>query len=385
MNDPKKKTRGSFGYDLEFLKRYDQVILLKTDHDKAQVIVSLKYQGKVFTSTAEGNGGLSYGWVNYKAFQGPLNVHMNGYGGENRFWLGPEGGRFSLFFKPGAAMVFENWKTPAAFDSEAWKLVLRTDSTVRMEKKMKLQNYKGFTMEIRADRAVRILQKSEIFKALDIQADPLLSMVGYRTENTIKNTGAHAWNEDTGMPCIWMLDMFKPTDQTTIVVPLQKAAGIPFSAIATTNYFGEIPSARLTHTDRLLLFKADGRSRGKLGIVPDKARPVSGSYDARHQVLTVTLFDLDAAGKYLNQEWNTIKPAFSGDAVNAYNDGPLANGSVMGPFYELESVSPAAFLQPGQSIVHIHSVFHFSGPESSLTPIAEKIFGTSIESIKKTF
>ena len=56
---------------------------------------------------------------------------------------------------------------------------------------------------------------------------------------------------------------------------------------------------------------------------------------------------------YLNQEWNIIKPPFSGDAVNAYNDGPLADGSQMGPFYEIETVSPAAFLKPGESIRNV--------------------------------
>ena len=47
---------------------------------------------------------------------------MNAYGGENRLWLGPEGGRFSMFFKPGDSMVFNNWKTPAPFDTEPWKV-----------------------------------------------------------------------------------------------------------------------------------------------------------------------------------------------------------------------------------------------------------------------
>ena len=50
-------------------------------------------------------------------------VHMNAYGGENRLWLGPEGGRFSLFFPKGAKMEFANWKTPAAFDREPWRVM----------------------------------------------------------------------------------------------------------------------------------------------------------------------------------------------------------------------------------------------------------------------
>jgi len=111
---------GSFGYDLAFLQRHDSVIVLRSGD--ARVAVSPKYQGKVFTSSADGDAGTSFGWIHYKAFEGPADPHMNAYGGENRLWLGPEGGKFSLFFAPGAKMEFANWKTPAAFDTEAWKV-----------------------------------------------------------------------------------------------------------------------------------------------------------------------------------------------------------------------------------------------------------------------
>ena len=83
---------GTFGYDLNFLQGKDSVLVLKNKSGKGQLIVSAKYQGKVFTSTAEGLAGKSFGWINYPAFDGELNQHMNAYGGENRLWLGPEGG-----------------------------------------------------------------------------------------------------------------------------------------------------------------------------------------------------------------------------------------------------------------------------------------------------
>ena len=57
----------------------------------------------------------------------------------------------------------------------------------------------------------------------------------------------------------------------------------------------------------------------------------------------------------------------------------------MGPFLELESVSPAAFLKPTQSLSHRHTVFHFSGEEKDLNPIAEKLLGVSIKDIKSVF
>jgi hypothetical protein len=181
-----------------------------------------------------------------------------------------------------------------------------------------------------------------------------------------------------------MLDMFNPSEKTVILVPYQHPSDTT-SKIATTNYFGEIPADRLKHRDGILFFKADGRSRGKLGLDPSRATHFIGSYDALHKILTVAHFELNPAAKYLNQEWNTLKPPFSGDAVNAYNDGPLANGTQMGPFYEIESVSPAALLKPGELLEHRHTVFHFTGSEPALNKIAESVFHVSIDEVNSIF
>jgi hypothetical protein len=80
---------GEFGYDLQFLKKQDSALIVLMSGN-SRVIISRKYQAKVFTSTASGEKGLSFGWINYKAFN-KEDAHMNAYGGENRLWLGPEG------------------------------------------------------------------------------------------------------------------------------------------------------------------------------------------------------------------------------------------------------------------------------------------------------
>ncbi|TKK72015.1 hypothetical protein FC093_03110 [Ilyomonas limi] len=377
--------QGTFGYDLHFLQQHDDsMVVLKAD-DNAEIIVSPKYQAKVFTSTANGNEGLSFGWVNYKAFSAPTDAHMNAYGGENRFWLGPEGGRFSLYFKPGAKMEFDNWKTPAPFDTESWNVTNKTGDAITLQKDMQLTNYKGTDLQLHVDRTIQILNNNQIAQNTGLTLDTSVKAVGYATTNKITNKGNEAWTEATGMPCIWMLDMLKTTPATVIVVPYKNAAGQNFKNVATTDYFGEIPADRLKHDDNKLFLKADGKSRGKLGIKPTYAKPALGSYDASTKVLTVVMFQPDSSAKYLNQEWNTTKPTFSGDAVNAYNDGPLADGSQMGPFYEIESVSPAAFLKPNESLTHKHSVYHFTGNERALDAVAQKLLGTSISEIKGAF
>ena len=54
----------------------------------------------------------------------------------------------------------------------------------------------------------------------------------------------------------------------------------------------------------------------------------------------------------------------------------------MGPFFELESSSPAAALAPGKSLSHIHRTIHLSGPESALDGVARATLGVSLADIK---
>lgn len=361
--------KGTFGYDLNFLSSRDSVVVLK-DGD-AQVIVSPRYQGKVFTSTAQGNQGKSFGWINYEIFDKQPDPHMNAYGGENRLWLGPEGNKFSLFFEPGKAMEFENWKTPPAFDIGPWRLVSANEKEVTLEQDATLINYQGTELHVGIDRIIRLLDRNEIAAQLNIDITDSDAVVGYSTKNEITNSGKHEWTRQTGAPCIWILDMFTPSPGTTIVLPYKEHGE---GKIVTSDYFGEISGERLVVSGGTILFTADGKSRGKIGVSPTRARTIAGSYNEQDGVLTVVTFDVDSSATYLNQEWNTNKDPFIGDAVNAYNDGPLADGSQMGPFYELESVSPAAFLKPGGTMTHHHNVYHITGNKKRVKSLYETLF-----------
>ncbi|TSD67233.1 hypothetical protein FFF34_007495 [Inquilinus sp. KBS0705] len=374
--------KGTFGYDLDFLKKKDSVIVLKTDDGKGQVIVSPKYQAKVFTSTANGANGKSFGWINYKTFDAKPDEHMNAYGGEDRLWLGPEGGKFSLFFKPGTKMEFNNWHTPAAIDNESWTLVSATDKEATMSKTTELLNYANTLLKIKLDRSVKILQTHDIRQMLNTDLGNTISAVAFTTSSTITNNGDKAWDKTTGAPCLWNLDMFKPSPKTNIIVPYHEHVT---GRVATTDYFGQIPFNRIKYDNGVILFKADGKSRGKLGLPPNRAKNMAGSYDADDKVLTIIVYDLNAYATYLNQEWKTDADAFAGDAVNAYNDGVLPTGGQLGPFYELESVSQAAFLKPGAKLTHNHTVFHFTGDEAQLNEIAVKTLGISLKDVQAAF
>ncbi len=90
----------TFGGDLAFLGQHTDVVVLSESAGGARVVVSPALQGRVLTSTAGGSSDISFGWINRELIASGKTVeHTNAYGGEDRFWIGPEGGQFSVFFK----------------------------------------------------------------------------------------------------------------------------------------------------------------------------------------------------------------------------------------------------------------------------------------------
>lgn len=373
-------TKGSYGYDLNYLSKKDSLIILSSADGQSQVVVSAKYQGKVFTSTAEGLDGQSMGWVNYSALDADhFDEHMNGYGGENRLWLGPEGGSYSIFFEPGVDQVFDNWHTPKGIDIESWNIESSNDKEAILSKKMDITNYLGTNMKVEIRRKVTLLNREAILKSLPkVEISNSIRSVAYHTENSILNRDDFEWTPESGMVCLWMLDMYPTSDESYTLIPYEQGSEDELGVIVNSDYFGAISEDRLKDEDGVLVFKADGKSRGKLGLSSKRAKPIAGNYDAIANRLTITIFDLDKNGTYLNQMWDATQDPLIGDALHAYNDGPLEDGAQMGPFLEIESSSPAAQLKPGEKLTHNHAVYHFVGDKSELSKISEQLLGISL-------
>ena len=84
--------------------------------------------------------------------------------------------------------------------------------------------------------------------------------------------------------------------------------------------------------------------------------------------------------------WETQREPYKGDVINSYNDGPPAPGQPpLGPFYELETSSPALNLAPQQRYTHVHRTFHFTGPEAELDRLARATLGVGVEALTNVF
>jgi len=372
----------TFGDDVLFLQQHTDVILLTDTENRAAVAVVPQYQGRVMTSTSGGAAGPSYGWINRKRIASrKLLPHMNAYGGEDRFWLGPEGGQYAIFFTPGVPFDYENWQTPAIIDSLPFDVASVSATRALFRKSAFIPNRHGFTFELNIERTVRLLNPLQVESALGLTLPPSVELVAYETENRIINAGEEPWTKASGLLSIWILGMFQPSPGTTVVIPLVAGDESERGPLVNDSYFGKVPADRLRVIDHVAYFRGDGTYRSKIGIPPARARPTIGSYDQDAGVLTLVNYSLPGdTTDYVNSMWEEQQHPYGGDVVNSYND----DGN-LGAFYELETSSPARELKPHESLWHLHRTMHLRGNESDLDAIARAALGVSLASIKAAF
>ena len=381
----------SYGEAREFLAKHTELVEL-TNGDGARVAVCPEWQGRVMTSTCGGMEGLSFGFVNDEFITaGKPNPHFNNYGAEERLWLSPEGGQFSLWFEPGKPQNLDNWFTPPAFNEGAWKVVSAANEPLRMAATMKLQNTSGTQFHLDVSRGVRLLGNSDLKQMLGESAAkkiaaPGVKSVAYETDNRLTNRGADMTREK-GLVSIWILGMMNCGPQTVVIVPYKPGSEAELGPVVKSDYFGAVPAERLRTLPEAVLLRADGNYRSKIGISQRRARNVLGSIDFQNNVLTLVHFSMPADPTqelYMNNQWGgpSAEP-YKGDVANSYNDGPPAPGKKgLGPFYEIESLSPAKPLKTGESLSHQHRTIHIQADPATLADLAKEVLGVELEKVK---
>lgn len=228
-----------------------------------------------------------------------------------------------------------------------------------------------------------LLSRDKVASLLNVEVPEGLRVVAYETDNRITNLGDKEWTREDGLLSIWMLCMFNPSPETTVFIPFNPDAE---GVIVNDDYFGNVPADRLIVDSNTVYFKIDGEYRSKIGIPPARAKELCGSYDSGSKVLTLLWCSLpEEPMDYVNSKWGQQDDPYSGDAINSYNDGPVEDGSIMGPFYEIETSSPAAALQPSETMKHVERLMHFEGDEALLAKMVKSLFDLDLNDIANKF
>lgn len=385
-NGEPKAGKGTFEYDANFLKINNiYAIELVDSVAGGRILVAPGLQGRVMTSSFS-SGGKSFGWINYPFIEkGEPSAQFNPFGGEERFWIGPEGGPFSLFFDSGKPQDFANWRVPKVIDNEAFDVERVSKNEIKLKRVFTVNNYSGNGLVAGVERTVRVLSPAETESALQNGLNGL-QCVAFESTNKLTNSGNTDWDAHQGFLSIWLLCMFNPAEKGVVFIPFKPGSDTELGKKVTDDYFGKVPDDRLKIGDDKLFFLTDGKKRSKIGISPERAKSWCGSYDASSGLLTLLWYSAPSApSKYVNSKWGKQDDPLKGDVINSYNDGPADDGSIMGPFYEIESSSPAALLKQGESIIHTQRIFHIMGDEQKLNDITVRLTGINLSDIKKAF
>lgn len=385
-DQPGTPKAGSFADDVARLRRHQTVLLLRDG--ERRVALCPAYQGRVMTSTAAGDTAAGFGYLNHAvvASRQP-QPHVHGYGGEDRFWIGPQGGPHTIFFKPGDPQDFEHWFTPPPLDTEPFETVAHADTAARFRRRMTLANASGtrFTLDVR--RTVRLLNQPAVETALGTALPAGVRWVAFESDNELVNASAQPIRRATGTLSIWILGMMKPTARTVAVVPTRRRAVVNEQF---DEQLGPLPPRHLRVADRYVLYRADGDFCGKIGLRPDDVARRGGfgwfgSCDSALRTLTLVQYSLpETNAPYVNSSWRRAFDPYRGDAVNVYNDGNLQRRPrPVRTFYELESSSPAPDLPPGGSVRHRHRTFHFVGPAADLDRLSRAALGVGLDEVQR--
>lgn len=375
----------TFAYTSGFINKYQKSIILKAKDTLRQIVVVPAYQARVMTSTFDGVRGKSLGWINYDFIKKrALSANVNFYGGEERFWIGPEGSQFSVFFPDTFSLGGDAWQVPSCVDAEAYHPVSVTDNSVHFTHLIGLKNAIGTPFKMILDRTVRMVEKSNLAYYTDTTLlDKHVKWVAYSTENTLVNIDTVACTPEKGLISIWLLGIFPATQNTVAVMPAQKK----LSMNDVVSYFDIIDSNRLKIKNQSILFKTDGLYKSKIGLPPTLAKNAIGSYTPETNILTLLFYNLpDTTLPYVNSLWGKQQNPYNGDVVNVYNDWGIISGSTKLPtFYELETSSPALALKPNESYTHTQTTLHIQAKSKDLDKICRKVLGVSLKDIKNSF
>ncbi|WP_111980140.1 DUF6786 family protein [Algibacillus agarilyticus] len=371
-------SKNEFNADVDLLKQQFNPVVLSDGQRKLIVVPEL--QGRIMTATANATKGQTFGWFNHDYLQTPHQSRSTPIGGADRLMFGPETGTFSQFFPHGKERTTDNLYAQDAIVMQPYNVIAQTASKITVQAPVTLVNNADTTFEFDVKRTVRLFSKAEIEAMTKLTHLDTVEFVGYGSDTQIINTG-EAWKKETGLVSIWHLGAFKPSADTTVVIPTKGTVK------EATPYFNAIKTSHTQTAKNHVFYKADAQYMNKTGVPPHQTKPIMGAYDAQRNLLTLVMFNISKhqAARYVTASWIDSSDPYNGEIVNVFNDGPDDFGQYFGPFYEMESSSAAFELSSGGSQSHYHYTLHFQGDKTALNKITTELLGITLSEIEQVF
>jgi hypothetical protein len=377
VSAPESRT---YSDELAFLREHVDTVVLRSGVERARIVVSPMLQGRVMTSSTGDVDSPSFGWINREAIAVIRDdLRFSDYGGEDRFWLGPEGGQFGLFFGYGSDFEKENWRCPSALDRGGFRVIERDAGRVEMERRMAVANHNGAKFALHVRRTISALGRKEIESVLGMTIPGAARAVGFVSENAVTNEAPVPMDKESGLLSVAVAGQFPRPSFSAVIAPCENRR-----PVVTLGYFGGDPALLLGLSERYVSADLQQQAEWKIGIPAESCRDTIAAITHLQSrwVLTIIKFDRPiGAAEYVNSTWRRQEEPYVGDALHIRNGGrpPSAQESDP-PHFEIQSSSPALALGVGESHTHRHWTVHLETTSAeTLLPFANALLGSEAD------
>lgn len=327
--------------------------------DGTRLLVAPALAGRVLTSVFR--DGTEAAWLDRRAIAAGYGTpaRFHNFGGQDRIWLGPEGGPFGYFFAPGAKCEPDAWRAPRLIDRGSWRLLTRDRLGARMRLEGTIVDASGGRMRVRIVRDVRALGRADVEERLGARLPRSVESAGSESSQVLTRLSAAPLPPRPALPQLWVLGQFPCGPRAVVFAPLRagaRSAVKPFE----DRYFGPPGPRRILYTagdggPPCVLFRADGRLRSKFGVPVRHSSGIAGAFDPQRELLTIVRFDVHPAAPYGSFLWSPrARELRGGDVFQSYNSGD-------GTCFELESVAPASPEAGSKARAHRHATLFLRG------------------------
>lgn len=355
------------------LQNQTQVIELSPFDTNASVVVTPEYQGKIIVSKTSGDDGKMLGYFNWDAFKKSDSLNNLELYGEERIGIGSLGG--TLTFYSGIALPArdKSWKIPERVTFKPFTVDYQKSDYIVLSKNIVLQNNLGTRIVAQLQRIISVFSKNDIEKNLSVQLSSKTDFVAYNTTHILTNTDTSQWKKHSGLATVWSLSTFPASDDIAVFVPFTG------SIDDLNSYYNYIDSSRMYLQDSVLWFNADGKYLSKIGIPHNFNSGFFGSYSKSQGVLRIVNYKQTVDSLYFNSDFSEQSNFENGEVLAVFNhQGKNSPLGLENTFYQMESMAPLRELLPGESIAHNHAVYQFTGDETELFKLADKLMGINL-------
>lgn len=360
-----------------------RIVTLNAPGRDRPVMVCPTLAGRVMGTSYDGVAGSIGGFIDIKAFQQGITDIWDNWGGEERYWLCPEGGQFGLMFK-GRENCFDNYTVQDGINNSRYEVVeqAKTGDSLTMAARFPIVNAMGTKFDVQSTRRITALADCPF--AVDTAGD--VECVGFQSESTITNLGKEAWSKPTGSLAHWHIGQYPLGPRTVVIVPFKQ--GDIVDPPIREDYFREFcidgrmsPQAYWLRQGFTLL-KADGHTRTKIGQNRSRATGLMGSFNLDTNEMIFLQYDFYPNLEYAASYWYEQPEPYNGDCISVSVEGPGERGGAPGRCYELEAMSPAMLLAPKESFTFRTRVFHVRGPRTVMGRICRQQLSPELSTLE---